>query len=123
MPFRFSLKYFLLTILLLATEILIALFVHDNIVRPYVGDMLVVILVYYFVRTFFNTPVVKTALAVLVFAFTVELLQYIDIVTKLGLQHYAFARTVIGTSFEWVDLVAYCLGVGVVILIEHNKTS
>lgn len=33
----------MLTLLLFATEVLIALHVHDDCVRPYVGDFLVVI--------------------------------------------------------------------------------
>ena len=40
---RFNKTYFLLTILLFCTEVIIALFVHDNFIRPYFGDVLVVI--------------------------------------------------------------------------------
>lgn len=39
-------------IVLLAVEIFIALFVHDSVVRPYIGDVLVVIVLYFFVRIF-----------------------------------------------------------------------
>ncbi len=58
----FNIRYFLLFIALLIIEILIALYVHDEIVRPYIGDVLVSILVYCFVKAFFNTPVLKTAI-------------------------------------------------------------
>ena len=37
-------------LVLMAVETLIALYVHDRVVRPYVGDMLVVLVVYCFVR-------------------------------------------------------------------------
>ena len=40
------------TVLLVITEVLIALYVHDDFVRPYVGDVLVVIAVYCAVRIF-----------------------------------------------------------------------
>jgi hypothetical protein len=40
MTFRFSWKYLLLTLALLITEVLIALYMHDRFVRPYVGDFL-----------------------------------------------------------------------------------
>lgn len=38
------LSYFLIFCSLMAVEICIALFVHDSLIRPYVGDMLVTLL-------------------------------------------------------------------------------
>ncbi|CAN5148937.1 hypothetical protein BH20BAC1_BH20BAC1_28470 [soil metagenome] len=46
--------YFLSAIVLLITEVLIATFLNDRIIRPFIGDFLVVILLYTFVRSFFN---------------------------------------------------------------------
>lgn len=102
---KFNWYYFVLTILLLGLEILIALFVHDGIIRPYISDLLVVILIYCFVKSFVNTPVFMTAVSVLLFSYTVEILQYLKIINILGLQHSGIARIVIGTSFEWIDLL------------------
>lgn len=65
--FTFSLRYFLLALLFFIIEVLIALYVKDNFVRPYVGDYLVVMLIYCAVRTFIKASPVKTALAVLLF--------------------------------------------------------
>lgn len=115
---KFNRKYFWAAMLLLGIEILIARFMHDRIIRPYVGDLLVVILIYCFVKSFFRTPVVPTAFAVLLFCYLIEILQYFQIVNVLGLQDSKIARIVIGTSFEWMDLLAYTLGVGVVIFWE-----
>ncbi|RXK61822.1 DUF2809 domain-containing protein [Lacibacter luteus] len=120
---KFNLRYFVLFLLLLATEILIALFVHDTIIRPYIGDLLVVILLYCFIKSFFATPVFKTAIAVLAFAFLVELLQYFNIVQWLGLQHSKAARIIIGSSFEWKDLLAYMAGAVVIILFERRRKT
>jgi hypothetical protein len=103
---------------LLATEICIALFVHDNFIRPYVGDFLVVILIYCFIQSFFKLPYLPTAVAVLVFSYIIELFQYFNIVEKLGLQHSNIARVVIGTLFAWQDIIAYTAGIGLVILVE-----
>ena len=41
----------------------------------------------------------------------VELLQYLDIDKILGLEKSEIARTVIGTSFAWIDLLAYTVGI------------
>jgi hypothetical protein len=102
---------------------LIALFVKDNFVRPYVGDVLVVILIYCFVRSFLRLPVLASIIGVLAFSFTIEFLQYLNIVEKLGLERSPIARTVIGTLFEWPDLLAYVTGAAVVLIAEKYFAS
>jgi hypothetical protein len=118
LPLKFNRNYFTLTILIFVIEVLIALYVHDTIIRPYIGDLLVVVLLYCFVKSFADTPVFATAVWVLVFAYFIETLQYFKIVNILGLQHSAIARVVIGTAFAWIDLVAYTAGIVLVILVE-----
>jgi hypothetical protein len=115
---KFNKNYFSVAILIFLIEVVIALYVHDKLVRPYVGDVLVVIMMYCFVRAFFNMSSTTLAFLVLVFAFTIEGLQYLHIVRILGLQDSPIARTVIGTSFAWHDLLAYVLGISIVIAAE-----
>ena len=121
--FKIYPRYLYLTIILLFTEIVIALFVHDNFIRPYIGDLLVVILIYCFIKSFFNTPVFKTALAVLLFAYTIEILQYYNIVYRLGWQHSKIARIIIGTSFAWQDILAYTAGIMIVLFVEMKRSD
>lgn len=108
---RFNLYYFYWTIFLFITEVYIAIFVDDAFIRPYVGDFLVVILIYTCVRTFFKYSVSTTAVGVLAFSFLVEILQRFNIVDRIGLGSSSLARTIIGTSFSWKDFIAYSLGV------------
>lgn len=115
---KFNKLYFGLAILLFVTEVLIACFAHDRIIRPYIGDLLVVILIYCFVKSFLITPVLLTAISVLVFSYAIEVLQFFHLVNILGLQDSKIARTIIGTSFEWIDLIAYTAGIAIVLLIE-----
>jgi Protein of unknown function (DUF2809) len=115
---QFNRNYFLLTILLFVIEVGIALFIHDNFVRPYLGDVLVVILIYCFVKSFLKVSVAKAAIGVLLFAFAIETLQYCLIVEKLNLQDNKIAKTVIGTSFAWEDILAYIAGIMIVIVCE-----
>lgn len=115
---RFNKTYFLLTILLFCTEVIIALFVHDNFIRPYFGDVLVVILIYCFIQTFFNLSKIKTAIYVLLFAFLVETLQYFNFITFLGLKNNKVAKIVIGNSFSFHDLLAYVAGILITLGIE-----
>ncbi|HEX2846920.1 MAG TPA: DUF2809 domain-containing protein [Chitinophagaceae bacterium] len=117
--FRFNKTYFLLAVLLFVIEVLIALYMHDRIIRPYVGDLLVVILLYCFVRAFVNISPAKTAIGVLLFSYLIEVLQYLKLVKLLGLQHSRVANVVIGNSFEWIDLIAYTVGVVIVLAFER----
>ena len=119
----FQRKYFLWTILLFTVEICIALFVHDRIVRPYVGDLLVVILLYCFVKSFIKISVWKAAIGVLIFAYLIEVLQALKLIYWLGLQHSKIARTIIGISFQWLDLLAYTVGIAIVVTLEFNRKS
>ncbi|WP_309224593.1 DUF2809 domain-containing protein [Halomicronema sp. CCY15110] len=100
---------------LFTVELSIAVFVQDDFIRPYVGDVLVVILIYACVRAFFPVAILPAALGVLVFAFGVEILQYFKVVEVLGWESSAIARTVIGTTFTWEDLIAYTVGVGILL--------
>lgn len=118
---KFNIRYFIAAVLLFVTEVLIALYVRDTFVRPYFGDYLVVILLYCFVRSFVQASPVKVAIAVLLFAYLIETLQYFQIVNRLGLQHNRVARTVIGYGFDWRDLLAYTLGIITVIIVERKR--
>lgn len=113
MPSRKRLFYAIVFFLLLVVEILIALFVHDRFVRPYVGDMIVVVVVYCFVRIAIPERFRFMPLWVFLFAVCVEVLQYLRIVEVLGVESNAFLRTLIGTSFSWEDILCYAVGCAV----------
>lgn len=116
--FKFNGYYFCWTIVLFIMEVLIEKYVHDRVIRPYGGDLLVVILVYCFFRSFFSWPVKTTAIGVLAIAYLVETLQYLNLIKWLGLQDQYWAAILMGNYFEWIDMFAYTLGIGIVILVE-----
>ncbi|PWV50394.1 DUF2809 domain-containing protein [Chitinophaga sp. S165] len=123
MKLRFNWLYFLLALLIFAIEVLIAVYLHDGFIRPYVGDFLVVILIYCFVRSFVQAPMIQVALAVLAFSYLVETLQYFKVVKLLGLEHSRTANIVIGNYFTWTDILSYTLGIGFTILAEKLITG
>lgn len=123
MRIQFNLTYFLLFVLLFIIEVMIALYVHDDFIRPFFGDFLVVILIYCFVKAFMNVPVFKAAFGVLVFSFVVEFLQYFHFIKIIGLEDNKLARIVLGTSFSWWDLVFYVLGIGFILLVERLRNQ
>lgn len=118
--FKFNRFYFGWTVVLFVIEVGIALFVKDRFVRPYVGDFLVVILMYCFVRSFWNIQALKLGLFVLLFAFAVEIGQHFQLVRLLGLEHSKTAKVIIGTGFDWADMLAYILGVSLVLFLEKR---
>lgn len=115
---RFHKGYFIAFLLLLITEVFIALYVKDAIIRPYGGDFLVVIMVYCFLRALLNIKVLPAAIFTLLFAYVVEFGQKMNMLHWLGLEENRFARIVLGSAFEWGDMLAYTLGVLSVLLIE-----
>jgi hypothetical protein len=123
MIFKLSPGYLLLTAFLLIAEVFIALYMHDAIIRPYGGDVLVVILIYCFIKCFFDTPVLITSICVLLFAYAVEVSQYFHLVYVLGLGKSTLAKVLLGTSFSFVDLFCYTLGILTVLIAERLKTS
>lgn len=110
--------YLAIAVALFVIEVLIALFVHDAIIRPYCGDLLVVILIYCFLRFFRIISIKTAAIATLSLAFFIEFLQYLNTVDRLGLQQNRLVRTVIGTSFSLEDLLMYVAGIMVVLVFE-----
>ena len=72
--------------------------------------MLVVLVVYCFVRIVIPVKARLMPLYVFVFAACVEVLQYFDLVTLLGLSGNRFARIVFGSVFDVKDLACYAAG-------------
>jgi hypothetical protein len=99
-------------------EVVIALFVRDRFIRPYFGDVLVVILVYCSIKAFIDLPSLPAAIGVLLFAFMIEFLQYLNIVEILGMEKSKIISTVLGTSFAWNDMLAYIAGFIVIVVAE-----
>jgi hypothetical protein len=117
--FVFRPRYFLLAFLLFVVEVLIALYMRDPFVRPYVGDYLVVILLYCALRSLIRIHAWPAAIGVLLFAYLIEALQYFRLVHRLGLEDHSLARTVIGIGFEWADMLAYTLGFATIVIGER----
>ena len=111
--------YFIVTIVLLIIEVLIAVFVHDNFIRPYVGDVLVVTVIYTFIRIFIPDKVKLLPLYIFLFGTYVELMQYINVVKLLGLQDNKFFSVLIGTTFDIKDII--CYGVGCLLIAIGSK--
>ncbi len=94
MSIKLKYNYLAYFVMLFFMEVLIALYLHDDFIRPFFGDVLVVILMYCFLMTFWNGSKIKMAVFVLLFTFGIELGQYYDLITFLQLQDSKLARVV-----------------------------
>lgn len=107
-------KYLITFTILLCIEILIAICVHDTFIRPYVGDLLVVVVLYCIVRVIIPDKYRLMPFWIFVFASFIECLQYLKWVERLGIENNAFLRILMGATFDWKDIV--CYGSGCILL-------
>lgn len=112
--------YFLIACGLLLLEVLIALYMHDRFVRPYAGDFLATILVYCLFSSFVRASAGRLAAAALAFSYLIEGLQYFNLLDRLG-WHSRAAHILFGSHFEWSDLLAYTLGMGLGLAVEQGR--
>lgn len=115
--------YFIAFLILVSIEVYIALFVHDSFVRPYVGDVLVVAVLYFFARTFFPDGCRFLPVFIFVFATGVEFLQALNIAKRLGLADHTFIRILLGSVFDGMDIVCYGIGCAVLQIVELLKNG
>lgn len=113
-------KYGIITLLILLLEIIIALYVHDNFIRPFFGDFLAVMLIYFFLRTFLKSKPNSIALSVFIFALCLEILQYVQILKLFSLEDYTILKIVLGSTFDWMDILAYILGTLCALIIDQK---
>lgn len=83
---------------------------HHQMGHPYVGNLLAVGFLYCLIQSFVAVPVKPAVLAVLLFAYGIEATQYLHLAAHLGLQHSGLALIVLGSHFEWLDILAYTVG-------------
>lgn len=110
--------YILAALILFAIEVVIALFVRDAFIRPYIGDVLAVALVYSALRAATPLSLHSALCLTLAIAVTIEIAQAARVLDALGLGGNEAARIIFGGSFDWLDLIAYAVGGIVIVLVE-----
>ncbi len=111
------LPYIIGFVLLVAAEVCIGVFYFNFFIRAYIGDVIVVWVLYCLFRSFVPKKFSSygVALGILAFSFAVEFLQKFRIADVLGIENQ-FLRIIIGTSYAPEDLLCYAAGTAVTIL-------
>ncbi|MEM7086126.1 MAG: DUF2809 domain-containing protein [Bacteroidota bacterium] len=113
-------RYFTIFILLLVTEVVIAVFHFHKFIRGFLGDVLVIPLLYTLIRSCTKLSGKQALVLVLGLAFTVEMLQLFSIADALHINN-KMARVMIGNTFDGWDLLAYWFGIIPVLFIEKYR--
>lgn len=106
---RSRMLFLIIAFLLIIIEFIIGIFVHDRFIRPFGGDIIVVVILYALVRSVFIKSTQPIAAYVFIFAFAYEFTQKIPLVDLLGISS-RFMRALMGTSFSWIDILCYLAG-------------
>lgn len=119
---KFNLKYFVIAIAVFLSEILIATKLKDVFfVRAYLGDVFVVMLIYYFIKAFINFEPVKLIIGIFIFSCLIEFLQYFHFGELLGFKDNRIMMIVLGNSFSWIDILCYFAGCVILYFIESKS--
>lgn len=110
-------KYIFAFIILFVIECAIAYFHFTPFIRGFLGDVLIVLLLYSFLKIFIKNHTFKIAISVLAFAYFVEFLQLFQLAEKLNI-HSKIGLTILGSVFDPQDLLAYFIGFLFILLIE-----
>jgi len=118
MKFGLNTKYLVAFFILLAAIITIALFFTDGFIRYHFGDILIVIFIHCFIKSFIRNNLKWLPLYIFIFATLVEFGQYFGLVYWLGLGDSQLARIAIGTTFDVYDILMYFIGCVLVFIFE-----
>ncbi len=121
MKFQLNSTYLIIALIIFLVEVCIAYFLKTGFIRHTLGDYLVVMLVYCFIKGITNLSVITSALLTFCIAFSVEFLQLTPILEVANLKQYKIARIIFGTTFSVSDLVAYSAGVITILIIEYYR--
>lgn len=103
-------------------ELYTGIYVRDKYIRPYLGDILVIPLIYTFLNIFIKNNYKKLIFRVVIFATFMEILQYFKLVELLGIKN-RILRIVIGTTYDLSDILCYIIGGVLTYLIIKIRTK
>ena len=119
---RKRLLYLSAFIFFLIIEVLIGAFVHSGFIRYYVGDALVVIVMYCLVRIIIPDRFTCLPLVIFAFGVLVEILQGMNIIKLLGIEN-RIIKIAFGSTFDIWDIVSYAAGTIILIVWELYLTK
>ena len=119
---KFRMIYGIIFVSLMIIEVLIAMYSHNTFIRHYVGDVLVVAVIYCFVRIFFPNKIKFLLLYIFIFSVMVELMQLFGIAQYISGEN-KLLRIVFGTAYDFKDIICYAVGGVITGVVEKAVSS
>ena len=90
-----------------------------DIIPLFIGDVLYAVLIYYGLRfLFIHLKTRKTFLLSLLFCFSIEILQLVQIDWLITIRKTTLGHYILGEGFLWLDLICYTIGSLIAFLID-----
>jgi len=122
--FKFDYKSLLIAIFIFIVEVLIATKLKNIFfVRAYLGDVFVVMLMYYFIKAFFDFNSKKLIVGIFIFSCLMEFGQYFHFGELIGFKDNRIVMIMLGNSFSWLDMLCYFAGCVILFLITILKSE
>ena len=115
--------YAVLAVSVFLIEVAIALWVRDRFIRPYLGDVLAVLLVYFALRAVTALRVFPAVLNAFGVGVAVELAQWLRLSDHLGLAEGSAARVALGSHFDFHDILCYAAGAAIILIVERWRQT
>lgn len=114
-----AIRYGIAALLLFGCELVIGMWLNDwHFVRSYLGDVLVIPLIYCLIRIFTSRLPRSMPALVGCIGIIAEITQYFRLYAVLGFEKHSLPAILLGTSFSWWDIVSYAAGVVLIYLAE-----
>lgn len=116
--------YFTIFAISLLVEIVIGLYIKDDFIRPYMGDVLVIVVLTSFLRLFWLAKPKYLGVYVTFFAIAVEFMQLFHLDRLLHIQG-TLLGVIIGATFDWKDILCYLISGAIFVvcekILQNNK--
>lgn len=110
------LKYFILVLIVMILGISSR---KINGIPLLIGDVLYAVLIYYGLRfLFIHLKTYKTFVLSLLFCFTIEILQLVQVDWLITIRKTTLGHYILGEGFLWLDLLCYTIGSLIAFLID-----
>ena len=111
-------KYLIIFIIIFMVEVFIGAYSHSGIIRNYVGDILVIPVMYFFIRIIYPKRIRKLPYILFLFAVIVEILQYMKINNILGIEGSSLLGILLGSTGDIKDILCYFIWTIIIIIID-----
>ncbi|WP_083244021.1 DUF2809 domain-containing protein [Leptospira tipperaryensis] len=98
--------------------VIVQFFDSNRLVRGFLGDLIIVMVLYSFFKSIADFDSVKLSIFIILFSFVLETLQYFKIIRLLGFKENYLTKIIFGSVFDPLDLLAYLIGVFLIFSID-----